>query len=115
MEGVKQYKVYCPDELSKIEVIKTKIFDLGEKLGQRIIFVRTKNSAKMLFQQLTDDGYAVTAIQGALNTEDRDKIIKEFKEGLTQVLISTDVLARDFDQQQVLPLSPFFFCFCLYA
>lgn len=102
LEGVKQYKVYCPDELSKIEVIKTKIFDLGEKLGQRIIFVRTKNSARMLYQQLTDDGYAVTAIQGALNTEDRDKIIKEFKEGLTQVLISTDVLARGFDQQQVL-------------
>ncbi|KAL6138472.1 hypothetical protein ACLB2K_063754 [Fragaria x ananassa] len=101
LEGVKQYKVYCPDELSKIEVIKTKIFDLGEKLGQRIIFVRTKNSARMLYQQLTDDGYAVTAIQGALNTEDRDKIIKEFKEGLTQVLISTDVLARGFDQQQV--------------
>ncbi|PRQ43713.1 putative RNA helicase [Rosa chinensis] len=101
LEGVKQYKVYCPDELSKIEVIKTKIFDLGEKLGQRIIFVRTKNSARMLYQQLSDDGYAVTAIQGALNTEDRDKIIKEFKDGLTQVLISTDVLARGFDQQQV--------------
>ncbi|KAJ0087696.1 hypothetical protein Patl1_32298 [Pistacia atlantica] len=55
LESVKQYKVKCPDELSK----------------------------------------------GALKQEDRDKIVKEFKDGLTQVLISTDVLARGFDQQQV--------------
>ncbi|KAE8731676.1 U-box domain-containing protein 4-like [Hibiscus syriacus] len=38
---------------------------------------------------------------GALNQADRDKIIKEFKDGLTQVLISADLLARRFDQQQV--------------
>ena len=101
LEAVKQYKVYCPDELAKIDVIKSKIFELGEKLGQRIIFVRTKNSARMLHQQLVQDGYAVTTIQGALNAEDRDKIVKEFKDGLTQVLISTDLLARGFDQQQV--------------
>ncbi|KAM1294578.1 hypothetical protein ACFX13_014883 [Malus domestica] len=101
LEAVKQYKVYCPDELAKIDVIKSKIFELGEKLGQRIIFVRTKNSARMLHQQLVQDGYAVTTIQGALNAEDRDKIVKEFKDGLTQVLISTDLLARGFDQQQI--------------
>ncbi|KAH0971525.1 hypothetical protein GBA52_023681 [Prunus armeniaca] len=101
LEGVKQYKVYCPDELTKIEIIKSKIFELGENLGQRIIFVRTKNSARMLHQTLVEDGYAVTTIQGALTVEDRDKIVKEFKDGLTQVLISTDLLARGFDQQQV--------------
>lgn len=111
LEGVKQYKVYCPDELTKIEIIKSKIFELGENLGQRIIFVRTKNSARMLHQTLVEDGYAVTTIQGALTVEDRDKIVKEFKDGLTQVLISTDLLARGFDQQQVHILSiPFPFC-----
>lgn len=112
LEGVKQYKVYCPDELTKIEIIKSKIFELGENLGQRIIFVRTKNSARMLHQTLVEDGYAVTTIQGALTVEDRDKIVKEFKDGLTQVLISTDLLARGFDQQQVHILS-ILFPFCL--
>ncbi|CAL5422255.1 unnamed protein product [Camellia sinensis] len=48
----------------------------------------------------TDDGYEVTTVQGALKQEDRDKIVKEFKDGLTQVLISTDLLARGFDQPQ---------------
>ncbi|KAI3474622.1 hypothetical protein Pfo_029792 [Paulownia fortunei] len=101
LESVKQYKVHCPDELSKIMVIKDQILELGEKVGQTIVFVRSRNSAAMLHKSLVSLGYEVTTIQGALKQEDRDKIIKEFKEGLTQVLISTDLLARGFDQQQV--------------
>ncbi|KAJ3673570.1 hypothetical protein LUZ60_005562 [Juncus effusus] len=101
LEKLKQYKVYCPDELAKIEVIKDKIFEFGQKVGQTIIFVRTRNSTKMLRDALTKEGYECTAIQGALTQEDRDKIIQEFKNGLTKVLITTDLLARGFDQAQV--------------
>ncbi|XP_040373204.1 DEAD-box ATP-dependent RNA helicase 38 [Rosa chinensis] len=101
LAAVKQYKVYCPDELTKIDVIKTKIFDLGENIGQRIIFVGSKASARMLHKQLHEDGYAVTNVHGALTPEHRDKTIKEFREGYTQVLIATDMLARGFDSQQV--------------
>nr|XP_043610737.1 DEAD-box ATP-dependent RNA helicase 38 [Erigeron canadensis] len=101
LESIKQYKVNLPDELSKIMVIKDKIMDLGEKVGQTIIFVRTRRSAGMLHEALVKYGYEVTTIQGALTQEDRDKIVKEFKDGLTHVLISTDLLARGFDQSQV--------------
>ncbi|KAB1199552.1 DEAD-box ATP-dependent RNA helicase 38 [Morella rubra] len=101
LEAVKQYKVYCPDERSKTLVIKDRIFELGENLGQTIIFVRTRNSASMLHRALSEFGYAVTTIQGAVSPEDRDKIVQEFKNNLTKVLISTDLLARGFDQQQV--------------
>lgn len=101
LDSVKQYKVSCPDELSKIMVIKDKILELGQKVGQTIIFVKTRNSAAMLHRALVEYGYEVTTMQGALRQEDRDKIVKEFKDGLTQVLISTDVLARGFDQAQV--------------
>ncbi|KAK6936955.1 DEAD/DEAH box helicase domain [Dillenia turbinata] len=101
LDAVKQYKVRCPDESAKISVIKDKILDLGQKLGQTIIFVRSRHSASMLHKSLAQLGYEVTTIQGALRQEDRDKIVKEFKDGLTQVLISTDLLARGFDQSQV--------------
>ncbi|POO01838.1 DEAD-box ATP-dependent RNA helicase [Trema orientale] len=101
LESVKQYKVRCPDELTKIQIIRERIFDLGENLGQRIIFVHSRNSARMLHKQLVEDGYSVTSIQGANTAEERDKIVREFKDGLTQVLISTDLLARGFDQQQI--------------
>ncbi|KAL2933664.1 DEAD-box ATP-dependent RNA helicase 38 [Bienertia sinuspersici] len=101
LASVKQYKVCCPDELAKVKVVAEKVMELGQKLGQTIIFVRTRNSASYLHKALVDLGYEVTTIQGALSHEDRDKIVKEFKDGLTQVLISTDVLARGFDQSQV--------------
>ncbi|KAK9058818.1 hypothetical protein SSX86_023661 [Deinandra increscens subsp. villosa] len=99
--SLKQYKVNLPDELSKIMVIKDKIMDLGEQIGQTIIFVKTRQSAGMLHEALVKYGYEVTTIQGALGQEDRDKIVKEFKDGLTHVLISTDLLSRGFDQSQV--------------
>ncbi|GAA0183830.1 RNA helicase [Lithospermum erythrorhizon] len=101
LESVKQYKVHCPDELAKVTVIKDKILELMQKDGQTIIFVRTKTGVAQLHSSLVTYGYEVTTIQGALKQEDRDRIIKEFKEGLTQVLISTDLLARGFDQSQV--------------
>lgn len=102
LEKVKQYKVRCPDESAKIEVIKNRIFEFGQKVGQTIIFVRTRHSARMLHQSLSEEGYECTSVQGALGQDDRDKIIKEFKDGLTKVLITTDLLARGFDQRQVL-------------
>ncbi|KAG4181574.1 hypothetical protein ERO13_A10G236700v2 [Gossypium hirsutum] len=101
LQSVKQYKVNCPDELAKVMVIKDRILEFGERVGQTIIFVRTRNSAITLHRTLVEIGYDVTTIQGALKQEDRDKLVKEFKDGLTQVLISTDLLARGFDQDQV--------------
>ncbi|XP_050230474.1 DEAD-box ATP-dependent RNA helicase 38-like isoform X2 [Mercurialis annua] len=101
LEAVKQYKVYCPDEDAKISVIKHRILDLTEKLGQIIIFVNRRVSASELWKALTALGYGVTTIHGACEIDERDKIISEFKKGLTQVLISTDLLARGFDQQQI--------------
>ncbi|KAL0555412.1 hypothetical protein IC582_009357 [Cucumis melo] len=101
LESVKQFKLICPNEQTKIRVIKDRIFELADKLGQTIIFVATRNSAGVLHNALVDLGYDVTTIQGAMTNDIRDKIIKEFKDGLTKVLISTDLLARGFDQQQV--------------
>ncbi|KAI3826156.1 hypothetical protein L1987_00201 [Smallanthus sonchifolius] len=59
------------------------------------------NQEKVLHKALVKYGYEVTTIKGALTQEDRDKVIKEFKAGFTHVLISTDLLARGFDQSQV--------------
>jgi ATP-dependent RNA helicase DDX19/DBP5 len=112
--AVKQYKVRVPDELSKIEVINNYILEIGEKVGQTMIFVHTINSAKMLHKALFDRGYKVSSIIDVLEYNERDKIIEEFKDGLTQILISSDVLARGFDNQQVLifssSLSPLYMC-----
>lgn len=101
LDVIKQYLVKCPDQLAKVEVLKDRIFPFAEKLGQSIIFVRTRDNASMLHSKLEAEGYKCTSIQGGLKLEDRDRVIKEFRTGLTKILISTDVLARGFDQAQV--------------
>lgn len=73
LDCIKQYKINVPDELAKIYVIKEKILELGEKVGQTIIFVRSKRSARMLHDELSKFGYEVTTTQGALTQQDRDK------------------------------------------
>jgi ATP-dependent RNA helicase DDX19/DBP5 len=101
LEKVKQYKVQIPDETAKIEVIRDKIFEFGQKVGQVIIFVRTRQSTRNVHNALTREDYVCSSIQGSLDQSEREKIIQEFKDGYTKVLISTDVLARGFDQAQV--------------
>lgn len=56
--------------------------------------------------QLEADGFPCTSISGELELDKRDLVIKEFRSGVTKVLIATDVLARGFDVQQVA------ICFC---
>ncbi|CAN8279083.1 unnamed protein product [Cochlearia groenlandica] len=100
LDSVKQYKVVCPKEENKIEVIKDQIMELGD-IGQTIIFVKTKVSANEVHRALKEMGYDVTSVHGSMTEVERDKIVKEFKDCLTQVLIATDVIARGFDQQRV--------------
>lgn len=100
LDSVKQFKVICPKEQNKIEVIKDQIMELGD-IGQTIIFVKTKVSANKVHKALAEMGYDVTSVHGSMSEADRDKIVKEFKDCLTQVLIATDVIARGFDQQRV--------------
>ena len=54
--------------------------------------------------QLEADGFPCTSISGELDRDKRDVVIKEFRTGVTKVLIATDVLARGFDVQQVADL-----------
>ncbi|KAH7280085.1 hypothetical protein KP509_37G051700 [Ceratopteris richardii] len=101
LDVIKQYRVKCPREADKVAVLKDRIFPAAEKLGQSIIFVRTRASASNLHRRLDEDGYKCTSIQGGLSNEERDRVIREFRCGQTRILIATDVLARGFDQAQV--------------
>ena len=51
--------------------------------------------------QLMGDGWKCTAISGEMEMSARDAVVNEFREGKTSVLITTDVLSRGFDVQQV--------------
>ena len=45
---IKQYRVVCPTTEAKSQVLSKTIFPLCDKLGQTIIFVRTRDEARKL-------------------------------------------------------------------
>jgi len=58
--------------------------------------------ADELSERMKRAGHTVSLIHGgAMSTTERDKIMAEFREGTTKVLISTNVLSRGIDVLQV--------------
>ncbi|KAK9798531.1 hypothetical protein WJX73_010421 [Symbiochloris irregularis] len=101
LDVIKQYWVNCPTAQHKTKVLKDMIFPLCEKLGQTIIFVRMRETARALHAAMETDGHRCTSIQGDMEKDARDRVVAEFRDGATKILISTDVLARGFDVTQV--------------
>ncbi|WP_066225694.1 DEAD/DEAH box helicase [Formosa haliotis] len=62
-----------------------------------IIFCRTKAGTQSLTEALKDEGFSVEALEGDMQQRDREKVMRAFKKGNLQVLISTDVSARGID------------------
>lgn len=101
LDVIKQYRVVCPTTQAKVKVLADTIFPQCEKLGQTIIFVRTRETARSLHAAMEKEGHKCTSIEGSMEKEARDRVVKEFRDGTTKILISTDVLSRGFDVTQV--------------
>ncbi|RYF27765.1 MAG: DEAD/DEAH box helicase [Comamonadaceae bacterium] len=52
-------------------------------------------------QRLTAEGHSVASLHGDKETNDRDRILDSFRDAKTKVLITTNVIARGIDIQQV--------------
>ena len=55
--------------------------------------------------QLEKAGHRCTSIRGDLDHQLRDRVVNEFRTGITKILIATDVLSRGFDVTQACALS----------
>ena len=99
LEGIKQFYVGLEKRSHKIDTL----IDLFETISvtQCIIFVNKKRDADNLYNILSENGFGVGLIIGSMQQEDRDKVIKNFRNGDTRVLITTGLLSRGFDVQQV--------------
>ena len=102
LDVIKQYKVKVPSREDKATVVKERIFELADlKSGQSIIFVKTRANAAKLHAEMESEGHKCTSIHGKMEHKDRDRVVNEFREGRTRVLIATDVLSRGFDVSSV--------------
>ena len=98
LDGIKQYYVAI-EEKWKTETI----FDLYETLiiNQSIIYCNTRKKVDELKEKMTEHHFVVSAIHSDLSHTERQDIMKDFRSGASRVLISTDLLARGIDIQQV--------------
>ncbi|CAR26680.1 hypothetical protein ZYGR_0H05020 [Zygosaccharomyces rouxii] len=95
VSAIKQLYMDCNDESHKYEVL-TELYGLLT-IGSSIIFVSTKKTANLLYARLKQEGHQVSILHGDLQSKERDRLIDDFREGRSKVLITTNVLARGID------------------
>jgi ATP-dependent RNA helicase DeaD len=66
-----------------------------------IIFTRTKIESQEIAESLIRDGYNADALHGDLTQQQRDKVMKRFRDRSIQMLVATDVAARGIDVDSV--------------
>jgi ATP-dependent RNA helicase DeaD len=66
-----------------------------------IVFCRTKIETQEIAEALIKDGYNADSLHGDLSQQQRDKVMKRYRERNLQLLIATDVAARGIDVNDV--------------
>ncbi|ESO86452.1 hypothetical protein LOTGIDRAFT_207101 [Lottia gigantea] len=99
LEGIRQFYIHVDKEEWKLETL----CDLYETLTitQAVIFCNTRRKVDWLTSKMTSRDFTVSALHGEMDQKERDVIMKEFRSGSSRVLITTDLLARGIDVQQV--------------
>jgi translation initiation factor 4A len=99
LEGIRQFRVDLEREDWKFEVL----LDLYKHLNitQALIYCNKRQKAEWLAEKMTTAGFPITCIHGDMEVRDRMDRMTSFRKGDTRVMISTDLLARGIDVQQV--------------
>jgi translation initiation factor 4A len=99
LEGIKQFFIAIDREEWKFDTL----CDLYSTLTitQAIIYCNTRRKVDWLTQKMQEKDFTVSSMHGDLDQRERDTIMREFRSGSSRVLITTDLLARGIDVQQV--------------
>ncbi|OJA11217.1 hypothetical protein AZE42_05771, partial [Rhizopogon vesiculosus] len=99
LEGIKQFYIAVEKEEWKLETL----CDLYETvtITQAVIFCNTRRKVDWLTEKMHGREFTVSAMHGDMEQKQREVLMKEFRSGSSRVLITTDLLARGIDVQQV--------------
>ncbi|XP_030890002.1 eukaryotic initiation factor 4A-I [Leptonychotes weddellii] len=75
--------------------------ELAQQITQAVIFINTRRKVDWLTEKMHARDFTVSAMHGDMDQKERDVIMREFRSGSSRVLITTDLLARGIDVQQV--------------
>jgi len=99
LEGIKQFYINVEREEWKLDTL----CDLYDTLNitQAVIFCNTRRKVDWLTDKMRAREFTVSSTHGDVQQKERDVILNEFRTGSSRVLITTDLLARGIDVQQV--------------
>merc|ERR1739838_1181182 len=99
LEGIRQFYISVERGEWKLDTL----CDLYETLTitQAVIFGNTRRKVDWLTEKMHSRDFTVSAMHGDMDQKERDVIMREFRSGSSRVLITTDLLARGIDVQQV--------------
>merc|ERR1712039_218043 len=81
------------DKRGRLKRLLEKVMD-GSKI---LIFCETKRGGDDLTREMRLDGFPALCMHGDKKQEERDWVLKEFKEGKSPILVATDVASRGLD------------------
>ena len=93
IEKIKQETFQITQDKKYHELIN----QLVERNGSILVFVKTKHGADKIVKRLKYDGHSADAIHGNLRQSKRERVINNFRDGKSRILIATDVAARGLD------------------
>jgi len=99
LEGIKQYYVGLDQEDWKFDVLCDIYAQLP--INQAIIYCNKRQCAEWLAVKMKEAKFSLECIHGDMTAVERKKRMDDFRTGAVRVLISTDLLARGIDVQQV--------------
>ena len=99
LDGIKQFFVAVEREEWKFDTL----CDLYDTLTitQAVIFCNSRKKIDWLASRMREAHFTVSALHGEMPQRERDDVMGEFRSGATRVLLSSDIMARGIDVQQV--------------
>merc|ERR1712179_647701 len=96
---IRQYvEVVAPaDKKHRLRRLLEKVMD-GSKI---LIFAQTKREGDDLTREMRTDGFPALCIHGDKKQEEREWVLKEFKEGKSPILVASDVASRGLDVKDI--------------
>lgn len=96
--SIEQY-YYDVKRSDKVEVLTRLLDYYNPKLS--LVFCNTKRMVDELAEELKGRGYFAEGLHGDMKQSQRDRVMKGFRSGKTEILIATDVAARGIDVDDV--------------
>jgi ATP-dependent RNA helicase RhlE len=93
VETLKQTIIYLDAAQKKEQLLRL----VKKSKGRTVIFVKDQPNCEEVFEHLSAYDFTLDVIHGGLAISHRQQVVKRFREGQFEILVTTDLLARGLD------------------